>query len=229
MITWVAPMPTASTRASTHARRDSAVVPPGTGPRCRTPRGSRPDLVERRASARRAGRRSRRMSDRRLVPGHGRQQPAVGEPGRQRDAALLLPAEPDPRTARGQRRRVVRRADRAGRTGRRGSRPSGVVAAAETIARIVSTADSNRSNRSGIGGNGIPNGACSGSNQPAPRPRMNRPPVAWSMTVADFASTDGWRNVVGQHAVPEPLARDVVGERRHRGERLPRGPGAIER
>ena len=31
---------------------------------------------------------------------------------------------------------------------------------------------------------------------------MNRPPVAWSRTVADFASTDGWRNVIDRTPCP---------------------------
>ena len=69
-----------------------------------------------------------------------------------------------------------------------GRRPARGVAASENSALIVPTADSNRSNRSRIGGSGIPNGTCSPSCQPAPRPRMNRPPVTWSRSVAAFAS-----------------------------------------
>ena len=56
--------------------------------------------------------------------------------------------------------------------------------------------------RSPIGGSGIPNGSCSPSNQPAPSPSTNRPPVAWSMTVAAFASSTGWRNVFDSTAWP---------------------------
>ena len=56
--------------------------------------------------------------------------------------------------------------------------------------------------RSPIGGSGIPNGACSPSNQPAPRPRTNRPPVTWSRTVAAFATRTGWRNVFESTACP---------------------------
>ena len=38
-------------------------------------------------------------------------------------------------------------------------------------------------------------------------PRMKRPPVAWSRTVACFARTDGWRNVFESTADPDPPAR----------------------
>ena len=82
------------------------------------------------------------------------------------------------------------------------------------------TADSKRSKRSGMGGSGIPNGTCSPSCQPAPRPTMNRPPVAWSRTRRRLREHGRMAERVRQHAVAEPLAGDAVGERRHRRERL---------
>nr|WP_246273170.1 hypothetical protein [Phytohabitans houttuyneae] len=41
--------------------------------------------------------------------------------------------------------------------------------------------------------NGAPTAANSGSDQPTPVPRMNRPPVNWSMLLAMRATSSGWR------------------------------------
>ena len=73
--------------------------------------------------------------------------------------------------------------------------PGAAAASGENSSRSTSTAEISRSIRSPIGGSGMPKGTCSPSNQPAPRPSTNRPPVAWSRTVAAFASSTGWRNV----------------------------------
>ncbi len=83
--------------------------------------------------------------------------------------------------------------------------PASVAASSENSARTTWTADSKRSNRSGIGTNGIPKGVCSGSNHPAPSPRMKRPFVAWSITVAALAMTLGCRNVADSTAWPTHL------------------------
>ena len=104
-----------------------------------------------------------------------------------------------------QRRRARWSRRRAGRTGPAESRPARYRAASEKSARMTPSADSNRSNRSTIGGNGMPNGTCSGSCQPAPSPTMSRPPVTWSRTVSCLASTAGWRKVADRTAIPSHL------------------------
>src|SRR5262245_4026704 len=48
----------------------------------------------------------------------------------------------------------------------------------------------------------MPNASCSPSCHPAPSPRMKRPPVALSRTVAAFATTAGCRNVFASTAIP---------------------------
>ena len=196
------------------------------GDQCRRPAGSRP-IAARAAS--RASRRSAEVGHVRLglVRQHRRQQPAIGDLGGEGDAPPLLTAQPD--------RRPTGAGPSAGRwsprsSGTNGSSrvtPSGVAASAENRALIVRTADSNRSNRSGIGGNGIPIGTCSGSNQPAPRPRMNRPPVDVVQHRRGLRRHRRMAERGRQHGVTEPATRDVVGEGRHRGHRLPAGAGAV--
>ena len=157
------------------------------------------------------------------VPGH------AASPAARRAAsampARLLAAEEDRRTAGRQRRgrvdgpgqrveRVVARdAGRRRRLGR------------EQRRQHLDRGRLSRSIRSPIGGSGIPNGSCSPSNQPAPRPSTNRPPVAWSRTVAALASSTGWRNVFDSTAWPTRTPGHVVDERREQRERLERRPG----
>ena len=162
-----------------------------------------------------------------LVRGDRRQQPALGRGRGEGEAAPLLAAEPDRRAARGQRRRVVGgaververvRAGHAGVGGRRIREQR-----AHHVDRGFEAVEALGHRRR----TGSRTASCSGSNQPAPSPRMNRPPVAWSMTVAALASTLGWRNVADSTACPHGLARDVVEERRHRGQRLPARAGPL--
>ena len=56
---------------------------------------------------------------------------------------------------------------------------------------------------------------------------MKRPPVAWSMTVAALASTDGWRNVADSTAWPSHLPGTWWARRGHRRERLERRAGPL--
>ena len=58
------------------------------------------------------------------------------------------------------------------------------------------------SNASKRRSNGTPNAVNSGSFQPAPRPRMNRPPLTSSSVSAIFASSAGLRSGIAVTYVP---------------------------
>ena len=156
------------------------------------------------------------------VAGH---QPALREARGERDPARLLPAEEDRRAARAHRRRLVgRAAERVERVVAR-RRPARAGRIREQRLEHLARADSKRSNRSPIGGSGIPNGSCSPSCQPAPRPRMKRPPVTWSSTVAAFASSTGGGTCSrARRARPTCRAR---GGRARRPWSAPRAPGPL--
>ena len=55
-----------------------------------------------------------------------------------------------------------------------------------------------------------PNASCSGSNQPPPRPRTNRPPDRWSTVVASFAVSPGGRKVLAPTSRPRRTRRVTV-------------------
>ncbi len=73
----------------------------------------------------------------------------------------------------------------------------------------------------------MPKAACSPSCQPAPRPRMKWPPVAWSMTVAALASTAGWRKVLDRTAWPIHLPGTWWARVAAQGEGLQARPGRL--
>ena len=56
---------------------------------------------------------------------------------------------------------------------------------------------------------------------------MNRPPVTLSMTVADFASIAGWRNVLAATAMPIHLPGHAMRQRRDGRQRLHRRAVAL--
>ena len=62
-----------------------------------------------------------------------------------------------------------------------------------------------------------------GSNQPAPMPRIARPPLMWSSVVASFAVTAGWVERVGADEEAEPDRWLVRAAHRHERPTRPRG------
>ena len=73
----------------------------------------------------------------------------------------------------------------------------------------------------------MPNAACSPSCQPAPRPRMKRPPVAWSRTVAALATMRRVTEGAGEDGDPDPPPGHAMGERRGGGQGLERRTTAV--
>ena len=54
-------------------------------------------------------------------------------------------------------------------------------------------------------GKGRPNASCSPTFQPAPTPRMKRPPLSSSSCAAIRASSEGWRNVIEATSGPKRM------------------------
>ena len=193
------------------------------------PAGSRPMAsIARRIASRRSLKSSMFVVG--LSGSDRRQDPAVGQRGRQRDAAALLAAEPDAAGRRAYAAGARWSPRRADRTGRPGHARAALAASAEHSARITCTADSNRSNRSRIGGSGIPNGTCSPSCQPAPEPE-DEPPAR--DVVEDRRRLGQHRRVAErgrQHGVARATCRARGGRARPSGSTASRlGPCAIQR
>ena len=219
-MTWVAPSRTASFAASRPSRRLSAVVPAGTWAISANVAGSRP-IASSAAQDRVAPLGEVRHVGRVLVGRDGRQQPAVGDRRRQRDAAPLLAAEPDRRAARRQRRRVVGRAvERVERVGagharvRRGlgreERPDRVDRRFEPVEPLGHRRERDPERR-------VlrlePAGAEAQDEPAAGRVVHDRRGLGQDRRMAERG---------GQHGMAEPLAGHVVGEGGHRRERLER-------
>ena len=84
---------------------------------------------------------------------------------------------------------------------------------------MIVNASSNRSTR---WSNGMPNARNSVSFQPAPRPRISRPPLISSMVVACLARSAGLWNAVQATSGPNSIAIGDRGDRRQHRPRLPR-------
>jgi hypothetical protein len=70
----------------------------------------------------------------------------------------------------------------------------------------------------------MPSVVCSSSNQPAPMPRLKRPPLMWSSVQAAFAVMRGMAVGVAEHEVADAGARRRLRERGERREPSRHGP-----
>ena len=196
-------------------RRSSRVGPVGSGRRNRTSHGSRPSASSAARSASRCSREVVELDRRRRPPAGASRRPTAGG---QRDAARPLAAQPERRSARRQRRRLVAAPrERVERIGAGHARwPGGRVGrhSAGDVHRRLEAVEP----LGPIGGRGMPNGTCSPSCQPAPRPRMKRPPSRDPGRSRPWPAPTGWRNVADRTAWPT--------HRPGRGGRAPRAPSA---
>ena len=224
-MTWVAPRSTASSAWPSAQRRSSAVVPG---------RDLGADVERRRIAADRREGGQERVTLLAVVAqvrwraeGDDRgERPAIADRGGQRDPAPFLPAEPQRRTAGCQRRRLVGRfGERVegvgpGHAGRRGRRlgPERL----EDVDRRLEPVEPLRHRRHRDAERGVlalvPAGA-QADDEPAARGVIqDRGGLRQDARVAER---------VGQHGMPDPLARHAVDEGGHRGQRLETGSVAL--